>query len=140
MSRPIAKRMYAQKIEDYFDKNAYYELEVIILGNDIHYDEILKDEAKREFEYRNELIKCVDEEEIDELNNDEFMQIYALLRADKSQVLYEKNTVGMWDVSKSKSYYPYFGETRNKMLKACETELNLNRKFLINKFLLEYCE
>lgn len=136
MARPIAKRMYAQSKEDYFDEFRYDELETVILGNDAFYDAILKAEAERELEYRNSIISLVKPDVIDDLDNDEFMQIYALVRSDEERVDYDNLMSG----SGSTAYHQYFGEVRDQMLKICENEFITNRGFLIRQFILEYCE
>lgn len=123
MSRPIAKRLYAESKEDYFSEFDYEEIETIVMGNSVFYDEILKYEAEKELSDRNEIIKCAEPDVIDELDNDEFMGIYALVRADGSKL-----------------EYSYFGKYRDKMLSACEKELITNRKYLITKFISAYCE
>ena len=139
MSRTVAKRIYAQNVEDYFDNTRYDELKPIIDGNNIFYDEVLKKEAARELEYRNYIINALDINNIDDLENNEFMQMYALVRSDKEQTDYA------FDESSSSNkivgtYNNYFGEHRKKILDNCEREMITNRKYLIKTFLLEYCE
>ncbi len=136
MSRPIAQRMYAQEKEDCFDDVSYEDLGTVILGNDVFYDAILKAEAERELEYRNSIIALVQPDVIDDLDNDEFMQIYAMVREDKEQITYIDTKNG----SVCKPYHKYFGENRNVMLQICEDEFISNRGYLIQQFLSEYCE
>ena len=137
MSRPIAKRIYSQDKEEYFENYNYNDLQTIVLGNNIFYDEVLKEEAKNELERRNYIIQILESDAIDELDNNEFMQLYALVRADKTEPLW------VFDGTKNYidgTYNKYFGEHRSKILKTCENEITTNRKFLISRFISEYCE
>ena len=137
MSRKVAKSMYAKAKQDCFDNCRYDELKDIIWGNSAFYDDILKAEAKSEFEYRSALIEALSDENIEELDNDEFMELYALVRADKSKTDYffdgQKNEI-------EGTYNEYFGEHRDMLLKNCENEILRNRKYLIKQFVSEYCE
>lgn len=130
MSRKVAKRIYAQQQEDCFSETRYDELITIIEGNNVFYDEVLKRVAERELRDRNCIIEALSTDAIDDLENDEFMEMYALVRADKTEK--EVNTTG--------TYNRYFGKSRKQILTNCEREIFTNRKFLVKRFLSEYCE
>lgn len=139
MNRPIAKRMYMQEKEDCYDDCRYDKLKIIIEENNVFYNEVLKKEAEKELDYRNYIIEVLDSDSIEELENNEFMELYAIVRDDKNKTDYLCDENG-FTTGIAGSYNNYFGKFRNKILKNCERELCTNRKYLITKFISEYCE
>ncbi len=137
LSRPIAKRIHEQNNVDCFEDKDYDELETIVLGNSVFIDDVLKAEAINELECRNSIIESLEPDVIDELDNNEFMQIYSIVRSDKAKCTYE--FTGTENIITGQ-HHSYFGEHQRRILKNCENEILTNRKYLIRKFLSEYCE
>lgn len=143
MSRPTAKRIYAQSKEDYFENFSYDSIKAVVASNDIFDDEILKAEATKELEYRNDLINSIVSDEMDDLDNTDFMAIYDKVRKDKTIINYGNTQQYMQHETDSLEYTLYnndFGEFRNIMLKICEHEISKKRKYLLEDFLNKYCE
>lgn len=139
MNRPVAKRMYMQAKEDCYENYRYDDLEIIIEENNVFYNEVLKREAQRELECRNYIIEVLDNDVIEELDNDEFMKLYAIVREDKDKTDYSYDDNGS-SIGIAGTYNNYLGKYRNKILKNCEREIVTNRSYLVAKFLSEYCE
>ena len=135
---PAAKQKYECDLKDEMDSTPYSLLEDIITSTDAADDPVRKKYAKIELEYRNGIINRVINE-IEYLDNDEFMELYDSVRKDKCSIPDDYLFDDEHEADISEFSWWNYGEYTNEMRACFERELG-NRKYLIRDFIDSYCE
>lgn len=133
--RRVAKGLYYELKKEECEGKDYPDLEEIITGKSVQYDQVYKKAAQEELDDRDEMINRALSEELCEMDNNDFLEILYLA---KSDTLCYSNIPG--ELFRKDGKYRYFGEYRNPVLHKCIQEFCKNRKFLHAQYIEEYCE
>lgn len=134
MNRKDATAEYEEQLADYYSDSSLEDIEEVIYSKAFNYDCFMKNEAKRELEKRMAMVDSADQESIDEMDNDSFMEFYDIVRSDETQWFFDE------DSGEVIEYNDYFGKYRAGMLAMCEKEIFGSRRYLIEDFLEDFCE
>ena len=137
MRSPRAKAIYKTDLDNEFKDLSYDDLIKISNSKDIHDDELRKAAADEELCSRDADIYTV-LNELDEISNDEFMEIYDRVRKDKGYVLNSETSIN-YKEDEVEFYWRHYGEKREDMLACFEDEIE-DRQYLLNDFINDYCE
>ena len=134
IKRPGAVRIYEEDLHDSYEEDDFDDLIKISNSREYTYDRFIKYEVKHEIEKRLRIVESINPEDLAEMDNADFMELYDTVRRDKTRWYFDD------DVDELISYNSYFGKYRTEILRVFENEISEERQYLVEAFINEYCE